>query len=151
MCITKQNNNLSNANISDLFRINQLLESEHLPVVDPKEFTNYFYKVTNDQNTTIGAIGLEIYGNYGLLRSMVVDKNYRNKGIANLLVEQIMEISKGLDLHEVYLLTTTADKYFLRKGFEVKKRENCPVKIKESKEFSSICPASSVLMSRKTR
>ncbi len=147
----KQDNKAIRASINDLFELNQLLESVYLPVVDPKEFTDYFYKSLSLENKIIGAIGLEIYGNYGLLRSLVVDSSYRNKGIANQLVGQIIETSKELGLQEVYLLTTTADKYFLKKGFEIRQRENCPAEIKGSKEFSSICPVSSVLMSKKIR
>jgi len=141
--------NIQKANKIDLPEINQLLKAADLPLVDPEEFTNYFYKSTDQENKVNSAIGLEIYENYGLLRSMVVDPNYRNKGIAGILIDQVVKSATDIGLHEIYLLTSTAEKYFLKKGFEVKNREHCPAEIKGSKEYSSICPSSSSLMSKK--
>jgi amino-acid N-acetyltransferase len=140
---------LMQATVIDVLEINSLLKAEDLPEVDPREFSAYFFKVLNPQEKIIGAIGLEVYGEYGLLRSMVVDKNHRSKGIAKEMVEQIMNISAEIGLYEVYLLTNTADQYFLKNGFEVKQREHCPSEIKNSSEFKSICPLSAILMSKK--
>lgn len=144
-----QNDRTLRASITDLAEINHLLKTEDLPEVGAREFTNHFYKSVNPENKITGAIGLEIYGHYGLLRSLVVDPRYRNNGLANQLVAQIMKSAAELGLKEVYLLTSTADKYFLKKGFEVRNRQDCPVEIRESREYSSICPVSSALMSRK--
>lgn len=145
-----QNHTPVPAAISDLAGINQLLRQEDLPEVNTTECTNFFYKVVDQGNKIIGAIGLETYGSYGLLRSLVVDKNFRNNGIADKLVTRVMGSARINGLNEVYLLTSTAEQYFLRKGFERRDRKTCPDEIRQSREYSSICPVSSALMSKKT-
>lgn len=48
-----------------------LLESENLPVKDlPLSLKNFF--LVRDNAMAIGVVGLEIYGRYGLLRSLLV-------------------------------------------------------------------------------
>ena len=49
-----------------------------------------FYTVI-DEGKVIGLIGMERYGRYGLLRSMVVHPDYRNKRIAAILVNMLEE------------------------------------------------------------
>lgn len=140
---------IQKADIKDLPWINQLLQKADLPLVEPHEFNDYFFVFANKDHEVFGAIGLEIYGYYGLLRSMVVHPDFRNNGMASALVDQIMQTAEGSGLQEVFLLTSTAEKYFLRKGFQFMSRENCPLEIKQSREYSSICPVSSFLMSKK--
>ena len=140
---------IEKANKQDIKSINQLLENEQLPIVEEAEFSDHLFKVLDNNKSIIGAIGLERYGRFGLLRSMVVDPKYRNKGIANQLVETIKNQAKETKLDEIYLLTQTAEKYFLKKGFVPVIRNNVPEEIKKSKEFSSLCPVSSVVMNFK--
>jgi amino-acid N-acetyltransferase len=138
-----------NAAQVDLKAINLLLSAENLPVVEANEMAPYYFKVQTKDNIKIGAIGLELYGKFGLLRSLVVDKNHRDNGIANLLITEVFKVAQKLDLFEMYLLTTTADKYFLKKGFKIVSRNETPDEIKSSKEFSSLCPISSIIMNKK--
>ena len=58
----------------------------------------------------------------------------------------ILERAKIGGVREVYLLTTTAEKYFPRYGFEVIERAAVPAEVHESSEFASVCPASAVAM-----
>jgi amino-acid N-acetyltransferase len=46
----------------------------------------------------------------------------------------------------LYLLTTTADAFFRRLGYEQTARELAPPAIKATREFSSLCPSSSIFM-----
>jgi amino-acid N-acetyltransferase len=139
---------IQKASINDLESINKLLQTADLPLVEASDNTQYFYKAINTKNEIVGAIGLEVYGRYGLLRSLVVSNEYRNKGIANDLVGQIVKLSAGLNLKEVYLLTTTAYKYFEKHHFERMHRNDAPEEIKQSKEFSSICTVSAIVMQK---
>lgn len=132
----------------DFTSINQLLHSANLPLVDISENTEHFFKAVADDGSVIGAIGLELYGNYGLLRSLVVNPVVRNQGIAGMLVEKIEALAKSLNLKGLYLLTTTAGKYFEKKSFLRINRNDSDEAIKHSKEFSSICPVSAVVMRR---
>jgi amino-acid N-acetyltransferase len=49
-------------------------------------------------------------------------------------------------LENVYLLTETAEEFFLRIGFHVLDREYVPTRIRTSVEFASLCPTSAVAM-----
>jgi len=55
----------------------------------------------------------------------------------------------GID--EVYLLTTTAEKYFPRFGFARTTRAAVPETVKESAEFRGACPDTAVVMRRRAR
>lgn len=46
----------------------------------------------------------------------------------------------------VYLLTTTADRYFPRFGFERIARADVPASVQTSIEFTSACPTSATVM-----
>lgn len=132
----------------DFETVNHLLAANDLPLVDIKDQTDHFYKAIDNSGTMVGTIGLETYGKYGLLRSLVVDKAYRNYGIAKMLVDTIISLSGELDLKMLVLLTTTADKYFEKHNFIRVQRDEVPEEIKQSREFSSICPVSAVVMQK---
>ena len=50
----------------------------------------------------------------------------------------------------VYLLTTTADRYFAKLGFAAVDRAAVPAEIRASPEFASICPDDATVMYRDT-
>jgi amino-acid N-acetyltransferase len=124
-----------------------LLQTEKLPVEDLPSSLDNFYVALKD-NTVIGAIGLEQYGNYALLRSMVVSREHRNKNIASNLVDELENYSKHLGIIAMYLLTETAPIYFEKKGYQRIKREDVPAEVRGSSEFSHVCPASAVVMKK---
>ncbi len=124
-----------------------LLTEEHLPTTDLAARLDYFFVVT-DNGKVIAAIGLEQYIDCGLLRSMAVNKAYRNRHIAALLVKSIETLAKDSGVACMYLLTETATAYFERKGYEKINREEVPEAIKASSEFSSVCPFSATVMKK---
>ncbi len=131
----------------DFKAVCDLLKNEKLPVEDLKEELNLFFIAqVNDEIT--GSIGLEEYGTDGLLRSMAVKPGYRNSGIAAKLVNQLLDYSREKGIQQLYLITTTAEQYFLKKGFMVTERSNVPAAILASPEFSSLCPSTATVMRR---
>ena|ERR1043165_2655093 len=127
-----------------------LLQSEELPVEDlPISLDNFFAAFDNDK--IIGAIGLEKYDNCGLLRSMVVNKEYRNKNTAAQLIQKLESYAIELGIECMYLLTETAPGYFERKGYERITREEVPQALHVSSEFSHVCPASAIVMKKHFR
>jgi amino-acid N-acetyltransferase len=133
----------------DLKSINELLIANNLPEIDPQYKPVVYLKAINAENKIVGAIGVEIYGNQGLLRSMVVDQEYRNLGIAAVLLDHLLIEATELKLESLFLLTTTADIYFEGKGFKRINRTEIDEEVKKSSEFSSICPLSSVAMTKR--
>jgi amino-acid N-acetyltransferase len=124
-----------------------LLSAAELPVNDLPVVLDNFIVAIDDDGVT-GVAGLELYGNYGLLRSVAVDKNQRGKGIAAELLHQIEVIATNKGLHELYLLTETAAEYFDNKGYEHIARKNIPEEIKESSQFRHVCPESAIAMKK---
>lgn len=133
---------------ADLNDVKSLLQQNKLPVGDLPVRLEHFF-VVKQNGISIGVIGLECYGQYGLLRSMATDKDYRSRGIASELVTELFDYAKHLGLHEMYLLTETAEAFFVRKGFVRIGRDDAPAELNSSSEFSHVCPASAALM-RKT-
>ena len=124
-----------------------LLQAEKLPVEDlPASLDNFFVALNEDK--VIGAIGLEQYGNNGLLRSMVVSKEHRNKNIASSLVEKLENYGSTLGVSAMYLLTETAPGYFEKKGYQKINREEVPAALQASSEFSHVCPVSAIVMQK---
>ena len=124
-----------------------LLQSEKLPVEDlPVNLQNFF--VAMDNGFVIGAIGLEVYDKDGLLRSLVVKSEYRKMKIAQGLIGEIEKFGTRLGLKNIYLLTETAQIYFIRKEYQVVERKEVPELLKQSSEFTYACPASATLMKK---
>jgi amino-acid N-acetyltransferase len=124
-----------------------LLQTEKLPVDDlPASLDNFFVATDNDK--VIGAIGLELYRDCGLLRSMVVNKEHRNKNIASQLVHQLEEYAASIGINCMYLLTETAADYFERRGYHRITREEVPKELQASSEFSHVCPVSAIVMKK---
>lgn len=90
--------------------------------------------------------GLEVYGTKAILRSFAIQKALRSNGLGALLLEKTEAISRQAGIDELFLLTTTASKFFARNGFESINRNDCPEDILKSSEFSSICPSTADCM-----
>ena len=102
-----------------------LLQSEKLPAEDlPVSLDNFLVALEGDE--IVAAIGLEQYGNCGLLRSMVVSKEHRNRSIASGLVKELESDALALGIDCIYLLTETAPLYFERKGYKTVTRDETP-------------------------
>jgi len=123
----------------------QLLATENLPTVDINPLLENFF-VAIDNNAISGVIGMDKYGQAGLLRSAIVRKDYRNTGVASALVNHLFEHAKSRGIQSLYLITNTAEEYFKKKGFEKISRNDVPAEVLQSKEFNGLCPASSAIM-----
>ncbi len=132
---------------SDLRRIKSLLKVADLPYEDIGIGMQDFIVIVQGTKI-IGTVGLEPYGECGLLRSLVVEDKYRGRGLGQALVIEMIGHAKKKDIKQLYLLTLTADRFFEKEGFERIKRESMPEAIQNTTEFTSICPVSSVCMKK---
>lgn len=96
----------------------------------------------------VGMIGLETFGEIGLLRSLVVDSDCRGVGLGRQLVDALEARARDAGITELWLLTIDADSFFSRLGYAVAERSDAPPAIQSSAEFSQLCPADAVLMRR---
>ena len=134
---------------AELYRENvvELLNTQKLPTGDlPGLLKNFF--VTIEDGTVTGVAGLEVYGNYGLLRSLAVNTGLQNRGIGAMLLDKIETIAAEKKLEAIYLLTETAKDYFENKGYEHIARMDIPEEVKASSEFTHVCPESAIAMQK---
>ncbi len=124
-----------------------LLQSNNLPWEDLPSSLNDFYAVI-DEGKIVGLIGMERYAHYGLLRSMVVHAGYRNRLIAENLVQLLEQSAAISGIRAMYLLTETAEKYFSKRNYKVIARSEVPQPLFQSSEFSHVCPVSATVMKK---
>ena len=133
------------ATASDLQPIKALLTARGLPVAGVDEHWKTFI-VARDGDTLVGCGGAEAYQFAALIRSVAVDPKYRSAGIGRRLVRQLLDRLASRGLREFYLLTTTAEEYFKKRGFKPIDRDEVHPQLLSSREFQDACPASAVCM-----
>jgi amino-acid N-acetyltransferase len=135
---------------SDLSVVESLLSSSDLPVDGVREnFSNFI--VAEDGTGIAGAIGFEQFESTALLRSAVVSPAHRGSGVGQRLVEELLARVEKTGVDRIYLLTTTAESYFLRFGFTRTTRAAVPDPLKASAEFQGACPDTAAVMTRHAR
>ena len=126
--------------------VERILLSHNLPVDDlpDVELVNFFG--CGEEDNPKGVIGLEIHGSDGLLRSLAVEPEVQGEGCGASLLCALEQHSKNVGVENLYLLTETAEEYFKKNGFESVDREYASEQIKQTTQFSSLCPSSATLM-----
>jgi len=124
-----------------------LLNKCNLPTSDitPEKLVLFFGVGEPDLD---GVIGLEVHEGCGLIRSLAVDEDCRNQGIAKNLLSIIEAKAREKEIHSLFLLTTTAPSYFKKHGYSEVSRDDIPEAIKKTSEFSSVCPKSAIVMEK---
>jgi amino-acid N-acetyltransferase len=134
-----------NSTTSDLELVLELLEAAKLPTAGVKDHIQNF-RLEYHNNTLLGCAGLEIHGQTGLLRSVVVNAAERNNGIGSRLVNAILEHARTQRLSSIFLLTESAEHYFPRFGFKQVSRAEIPESLQASEELRGACPEGAVVM-----
>ncbi|MFN2602802.1 MAG: arsenic resistance N-acetyltransferase ArsN2 [Gemmatimonadaceae bacterium] len=129
----------------DITAVEDLLTKTKLPRLDVNDLIDSFI-VAEDNGRVMGVAGVERHGEYGLLRSVAVDPAAQGRGVGRALVEHLIAESNEKGIAELYLLTTTAEKYFPVFGFAMISREATPVEIQETSEFTDLCPSTATVM-----
>lgn len=133
------------ANAKDYVLIQSLLESAKLPLDGVNQHLGNFL-LLKKEDKIIGTVGLEVYGDKALIRSLAVTKGFRGRGYGKRLYEAIIAKARGQQISEIYLLTETAEMFFAKQGFETISRDSVDTEVKESIEFRCACPESASCM-----
>ena len=133
---------------SDLDAAVRLLSDAGLPVDDLT--ADRLALVAEEDGELHGLIGLEHFGDVGLLRSLVVASHDRGRGLGRMLVSALESHARDCGIAELWLLTIDADTFFERLGYGVRHRDAAPDAIRATAEFAALCPADAVLMSKAT-
>jgi amino-acid N-acetyltransferase len=123
-----------------------LLKSAGLPASDltAAQLEHFFFSATEGSLTAL--VGLEVYGSNALLRSLIVSAKERQHGVGSALVSHAESYAAANHVQAIYLLTTTAEGFFRRFGYERIDRSDAPPLIQSTREFTRLCPATATLM-----
>jgi amino-acid N-acetyltransferase len=127
-------------------KVKHLLAESQLPTSDlsPRHLEHFFG--CGSVEAPKGVVGLEIYDKVALLRSLAVSADSRGNGCGKALVAQAERYARSQGVTAIYLLTTTAAEFFERLGYKRVDRESAPDAIRQTEEFSALCPSSSAFM-----
>lgn len=131
---------------ADLQSVFDLLRANALPTDGVEPFFENFI-IAKQGDEVVGAAGFELHGDHALLRSVVVSERMRGTGLGERLVSRIIDEART-QAKTMYLLTTTAERYFPRFGFASTTRSEAPASLNASDEFTHACPASAHVMYR---
>jgi amino-acid N-acetyltransferase len=123
-----------------------LLEAEGLPASDLTEGHLQHFFFTGTDGAPSALVGLEIFGEGAWLRSLVVSAIARTQGLGSAPVEHAEEYAAARQVRALYLLTATAEAFFTHRGYKRIDRVQAPSSIQSTREFASLCPASSAFM-----
>jgi amino-acid N-acetyltransferase len=126
-----------------------LLDAAALPTADLTDAHMEHFYYCGPPSHPIGLIGFEPCGADALLRSLVVSPEHRSSGIGAALLAHAEREARAQGATAMYLLTTTAEAFFLRHEYVASPRELAPERIRATKEFSGICPASSAFLMKR--
>ena len=132
---------------TDLAAVERLLMASGLPLEGVQEALSDFV-VAEAGEDVVGVAGLEVCCDNALLRSVAVLPEWRSHGLGRALMTRVISDAEARGIRALYLLTTTAERYFPTFGFREIARDNVPADVRETAEFKTACPASAVVMCR---
>ena len=130
----------------DLAQVLRLVGEAGLPIDDLDEADLSHFLGLGPRNRPVGVVGLELMGATALLRSLAVDAGARGAGSGTALVEAAEGHAMREGVEAVYLLTTTAERFFERLGYVRVARDKAPPEIRRTREFGELCSDTAVLM-----
>jgi N-acetylglutamate synthase-like GNAT family acetyltransferase len=136
-----------NATPSDLPAVERLLTASGLPLDGVRDALAGFL-VAESAGSLVGVAGLEVCCEHALLRSVAVTPEWRSRGLGRELVTRLIAQAESRGIHGLYLLTTTAERYFPSFGFEQITRGDVPEDVQATSEFRGACPDTATVMRR---
>ena len=97
----------------------------------------------------LGVVGLEISGSDALLRSLAVSESFRRQGVGCALVDAIERHALSMGVETLYLLTLTAETFFVHRGYLPADRSSAPAGVQATAEFRSLCPDTAVCLHKR--
>jgi amino-acid N-acetyltransferase len=125
-----------------------LLAEHHLPLDGLREHLATTL-VARQDGRIVGSAALEVYADGALLRSVAVAPALQRRRLGRELTDAAIRLAQEHGTPAIYLLTTTAEQYFPKFGFERITRADVPLDVQTSIEFTSACPSSAVVMRKR--
>jgi amino-acid N-acetyltransferase len=126
--------------------VEKLLAESQLPFDDLRGSDIVTLLGHEQQGQLVGLVGLECYGSDALLRSLVIAPFARGTGLSVKLVSYAERQAVESGVQSLYILTTTAERFFKRLGYNVIDRNGAPKTIASTSQFSGLCPSTAAFM-----
>jgi len=127
----------------DLEAVLALLAEAQLPTAGVVEHFGSFF-VVDEGGRIAASAGIERHGDAALLRSLAVAPDLRGAGLGAAVLRRALDEAGRSG--GVYALTTTAERYLARFGFQRVPRGSVPAGLLESRELQDACPDSATVM-----
>jgi len=121
-----------------------LLAENDLPTSDLDETKILFACINNGQ--VVGTGGLELFKDCVLLRSISVRTSMQKRGLGKFILHELEKVAAYKGIRHLYLLTTTAKDFFAKEDYTIIDRGDVPLEIKNTTQFSSVCPSTATVM-----
>ena len=126
--------------------VRALLRSTGLPDADLENGADVEFLGLRAGDDLVAVGGVEVFDGVALLRSVATDERWRGRGLAGRLVRRLEGMLLDRGIEEVFLLTTTAAPFFEKRGYLRTGRDEVPLAIRQTAEFTSLCPSSATVL-----
>lgn len=126
--------------------VRDLLRAAGLPFDDIAASHDLHFFGRRQDEQWLGVVGVQLIEAAALLRSLVVASTARSHGTGRALVAMAEAFARDADRRDVYLLTTNAEDFFVRLGYQVIDRAQAPQALRTTQQFAQLCPASARLL-----
>jgi N-acetylglutamate synthase-like GNAT family acetyltransferase len=121
----------------DLTPVRQLLREAQLNDQGVEDHLEHFFVVEypgekKEDQALVGAVGMEVYKPYGLLRSFVLERSSWNLKIGLQMIQILLSYAGHLKLSHVYLLAGASLPFFEQMGFTAISLDELPEEIRAS-------------------
>jgi N-acetylglutamate synthase-like GNAT family acetyltransferase len=125
------------------------LTKAKLPTEDVEAPGRLFWRFETTDDVPVGFGGLEVHGEDALLRSLVTLPPVRNRGVGAAMVAALEFEARLHGCRSLWLITTVAADFFARLGYARCERAVVPPGIRETAQFSTLCPASADILKKR--
>lgn len=134
--------------IASLDEIRALLADCHLPISDISAASSPLFFGIRSGGALLAVVGLQLFQSHALLRSLAVSPAQRGNGLARKLVAFAESFAATQGVESLFLLTSCADAFFAKLGYQPASRQSAPQAIQATPQFSGLCPASASFMTK---
>src|SRR5262249_40526917 len=114
-----------------------VIKAVDLPIDGLREHLGNFLVLRNGDEV-VGCVGLEIYDEVAILRSLAVVTEHRGEGLGWMLADNAVERARQSGVRRLYLLTETATDFFANHfGFRIIDRQRVEPPANQSAQFTS--------------
>ena len=130
---------------NDVAAIKELLTSNALPTAGVDDHWKTFI-VAREGERVIGCGGAETHQFVALIRSVAVAADRRGSGVGRRIVRQLLDRLSSRGVRQFYLLTTSAEGYFEKRGFKTIDRDEIHPQLLGSSELQGQCLSTATCM-----